>query len=80
MRQICYAVVYNSIAIHGKLEEIGWPEELDWHQSISITFDINDAEVNVNTMISLKKMAFYTQDLDESHEVPVSGKSFSETC
>ena len=33
--------------IHGKLEEIGWPEELDWHQSISVTFDINDAEVNV---------------------------------
>ena len=41
--------------IHGKLEEIGWPEELDWHQFFSVTFDINGAEVNVNDDITLKR-------------------------
>ena len=59
--------VYNSIAIHEKLEEIGWPEDLDWLHSLSVSFDTNDAEIDVNDDLA-REMAFYTQALEGTRE------------
>jgi rRNA-processing protein EBP2 len=59
--------VYNSIAIHEKLEEIAWPDSIDWLHSLSVSFDCHGAEVDVNDDLA-REMAFYTQALEGTRE------------
>lgn len=53
--------VYNTDGLHEKLEEIGWPEDLDWIHSLAITYsDPNATAVDVDDDLQ-REMSFYTQ-------------------
>lgn len=71
--------VYNSVALHEKLEEIGWPDGLDWLQTLCIDYQVEDVEVDVNDDLA-REMAFYTQALEGTREAFTkllhSGKPF----
>lgn len=58
--------VYNSIALHEKLEEIGWPDGIDWLQTLGVSYD-QPGEIDVNDDLA-REMAFYTQALEGTLE------------
>eukprot|EP00250_Pteridium_aquilinum_P013469 c21359_g1_i2 orf=329-1480(-) len=59
--------VYNSVALHERLEEIGWPEDLDWVQTLCVSFSVEDGEIDVNDDLA-REMAFYTQALEGTRD------------
>ncbi|KAI5075068.1 hypothetical protein GOP47_0011029 [Adiantum capillus-veneris] len=71
--------VYNSAALHEKLEDIGWPDGLDWLQTLCVDYQVADGEIDVNDDLA-REMAFYTQALDGTREaftkLLLSGKPF----
>lgn len=60
--------VYNIVGIHEKLEDIGWPEDIDWIQSLSVTVEDDELKaVDVNDDLA-REMAFYTQALEGARD------------
>lgn len=58
--------VYNVARLHEKLEEIGWPDNLDWMETLRINYK-REHEIDVNDDLS-REMAFYTQALEGTRE------------
>lgn len=58
--------VYNLAALHEKLEEIGWPDGIDWMQTLLVQYD-PPGEIDVNDDLA-REMAFYTQALEGTRE------------
>jgi Eukaryotic rRNA processing protein EBP2 len=51
--------IYNAEALHDKLEDISWPEGLEWPEAQALTLDappINDIEDDL-----ARELSFYTQ-------------------
>ncbi|KAJ7190634.1 hypothetical protein O6H91_Y526500 [Diphasiastrum complanatum] len=61
--------IYNAAALHEKLEDIRWPEDLSWIQTLSFTYadHSDDAAVDANDDLA-REMAFYTQALEAARE------------
>lgn len=59
--------VYNTVGLHDKLEEIGWPEDVDWLHSLALTYPDGGIAVDVNDDLQ-REMSFYTQALDGARE------------
>ncbi|XP_077245227.1 putative rRNA-processing protein EBP2 homolog isoform X1 [Tasmannia lanceolata] len=58
--------VYNKEGILEKLEDIRWPENLDWIHKLSIDYD-EDQKVDVNDDLA-RELAFYTQALEGTRQ------------
>ncbi|MCO5563021.1 hypothetical protein L7F22_016657 [Adiantum nelumboides] len=71
--------VYNSAALHEKLEEIGWPDGLEWQQTLCVDYPVEEGDIDVNDDLA-REMAFYTQALEGTREafstLLQSGKPF----
>ncbi|KAL2653480.1 hypothetical protein R1flu_021608 [Riccia fluitans] len=59
--------VYDTNGMHEKLEDIGWPDDLDWIQTCVITSPKSENQVDVNDDL-VREMAFYTQALEGAKE------------
>jgi rRNA-processing protein EBP2 len=55
--------VYNTDGLREKLEEIGWPEDLEWTQTLAITYPDTGTVVDVDDDLQ-REMSFYTQVSD----------------
>eukprot|EP00249_Psilotum_nudum_P010250 c22428_g1_i1 orf=153-794(+) len=58
--------IYNTVGLHEKLEEIGWPQDVDWIQHLTVSFQ-QPNEIDVNDDLS-REMAFYTQALEGTRD------------
>ncbi|GMI99551.1 hypothetical protein like AT3G22660 [Hibiscus trionum] len=54
--------IYNREGLVEKLEDIGWPENVDWMHKLSLDID-QEKEVDVNDDLA-RELAFYTQALE----------------
>lgn len=59
--------IYNSAALHEKLEDIGWPDGIDWTHSLALNYEHEGAPVDVNDDLT-REMSFYTQGLEGARE------------
>lgn len=58
--------VYNADGLHGKLEEIARPGNLDWMENLCINYK-TEQKIDVNDDLT-REMAFYTQALEGTRE------------
>uniref|UniRef100_A0A0D6QRZ9 Uncharacterized protein n=1 Tax=Araucaria cunninghamii TaxID=56994 RepID=A0A0D6QRZ9_ARACU len=60
--------VYNTVGLHEKLEEIGWPDNIDWIEKLCVDYQREDGgEIDANDDL-VREMAFYTQGLEGTRE------------
>jgi rRNA-processing protein EBP2 len=59
--------IYNVIGLHEKLEDMGWPDGIDWMHSLSLDYNHEGPPVDVNDDLG-REMSFYTQGLEAARE------------
>ncbi|CAM6087456.1 unnamed protein product [Calypogeia fissa] len=59
--------VYNTVGLHEKLEEMGWPEDVEWLHSLALTYPDGGTAVDVDDDLQ-REMSFYTQALEAARE------------
>lgn len=59
--------IYNTVGMHDKLEEVGWPDGIDWIHSLRVDYKGEGDIVDVNDDLG-REMSFYTQGLDGARE------------
>jgi rRNA-processing protein EBP2 len=59
--------VYNAVGLHEKLEDIAWPEGIEWTHSLAVDYKHEGAPVDVNDDLT-REMSFYTQGLECARE------------
>ncbi|XP_018488470.1 probable rRNA-processing protein EBP2 homolog [Raphanus sativus] len=59
--------VYNRDGLLDKLQDISWPEDVDWAHKLTVEIDQGPQAVDVNDDLA-REMAFYTQALEGTRE------------
>lgn len=59
--------IYNTAGIHEKLEDIGWPDGIEWTHSLAVDYERQGEPVDVNDDLT-REMSFYTQGLEGARE------------
>ncbi|GLJ28066.1 hypothetical protein SUGI_0551060 [Cryptomeria japonica] len=58
--------VYNTVGLHDKLEEIGWPDNVNWIDKLCVEYK-REGEIDANDDLA-REMAFYTQALEGTRQ------------
>ncbi|CAH8337808.1 unnamed protein product [Eruca vesicaria subsp. sativa] len=60
--------VYNRDGLLDKLQDISWPEDVEWTHKLTVEIDQGQEAVDVNDDLA-REMAFYTQALEGTRQV-----------
>ncbi|KDD74962.1 rRNA processing protein EBP2, partial [Helicosporidium sp. ATCC 50920] len=59
--------IYNADALHEKLEDLSWSEQVAWSETMALTSATPSAVANVDDDVE-RELGFYTQALDAARE------------